>query len=100
MGLRSRSATLQQVLAAVTTDCNAFCDGAAKSESAGLGLNERRAAVEALARRRTLEEGGAMVRRAHNPAQLADGMTKARQQAFNVPHVFLKSQCWKIAHDE
>ncbi|CAK0860660.1 unnamed protein product [Prorocentrum cordatum] len=46
------------------------------------------------------EEGETIVRWVHSHAQLADGMTKASQQAFNVLHSFLKSQRWKIVHDE
>ena len=82
------------------TDCKAFYDGVVKSESAGLGLDERRTAIEALALRRALEEGDTLVRWVHSHAQLADGMTKASLQAFYVLHSFLKRQRWKIVHDE
>ncbi|CAK0846211.1 unnamed protein product [Prorocentrum cordatum] len=46
------------------------------------------------------EEGETIVRWVHSHAQLADGMTKASQQALHVLHSFLKSQRWKIVHDE
>ncbi|CAK0855515.1 unnamed protein product [Prorocentrum cordatum] len=98
--LRNRAAALHHIPGALVTDCKAFYDGVVKSESAGLGLDERRTAIEALALRRALEEGEAIVRWVHSHAQLADGMTKASQQAFNVLHSFLKSQRWKIVHDE
>ncbi|CAK0911327.1 unnamed protein product, partial [Prorocentrum cordatum] len=98
--LRNRAAALHHIPGALVADCKAFYDGVVKSESAGLGLDERRTAIEALALRRALEEGEAIVRWVHCHAQLADGMTKASQQAFNVLHAFLKSQRWKIVHDE
>ncbi|CAK0904869.1 unnamed protein product, partial [Prorocentrum cordatum] len=98
--LCNRAAALHHIPGALVTDCKSFYDGAVKSESAGLGLDERRTAIEALALRRALEEGETIARWVHSHAQLADGMTKASQQAFNVLHAFLKSQRWKIVHDE
>ncbi|CAK0880367.1 unnamed protein product, partial [Prorocentrum cordatum] len=98
--LQNRAAALLHIPGALVTDCKAFYDGVVKSESAGLGLDERRTAIEALALRRALEEGKTIARWVHSHAQLADGMTKASQQAFNVLHAFLKSQRWKIVHDE
>ena len=100
INLHVRREALLRVPAALVTDCKAFYDGAVKSESAGLGLDERRTAIEALALRRALEEGGTLVRWVHSHAQLADGMTKASFQAFHVLHSFLKCQRWKIVHDE
>eukprot|EP00959_Pyramimonas_sp_CCMP1952_P043761 914643-Pyramimonas_sp.AAC.1 len=55
--LRNRAAALHHIPGALVTDCKAFYDGVVKSESAGLGLDERRTAIEALALRRALEEG-------------------------------------------
>ncbi|CAK0877495.1 unnamed protein product, partial [Prorocentrum cordatum] len=98
--LQNRAAALHHIPGALVTDCKAFYDGVVKSESAGLGLDERRTAIEALALRRALEEGETIVRWVHSHAQLADGMTEASQQAFNVLHAFRKSQRWKIVHDE
>ena len=66
------------------TDCKAFYDGVVMSVSAGLGLDERRTAIEALALRQAFEAGGTVVRWVHSHAQLADGLTKASQQALNV----------------
>ncbi|CAK0906464.1 unnamed protein product [Prorocentrum cordatum] len=98
--LNDRRGALHRVPGALVTDCKAFYDGVVTSGSAGLGLDERRTAIEALALRRALEEGGTIVRWVHSHAQLADGMTKASLQAFNVLHAFLKNQRWNIVHDE
>ncbi|CAK0863661.1 unnamed protein product [Prorocentrum cordatum] len=99
--LHDRHGALHRVPGALVTDCKAFYDGVVKSKSAGLGLDERRTAIEALALRRALEEGGTLVRWVvHSHAQLADGMTKASLQAFHVLHASLKNQRWKIVHDE
>ncbi|CAK0889471.1 unnamed protein product, partial [Prorocentrum cordatum] len=96
----SLAAEIQDVLATLATDCKAFYDGVAKSEPAGLGLDERRTAIEALVLRRALEEGGTSVRRVRSHAQRADGMAKASLQAFNVPHAFLMHQRWNSVHGE
>ena len=75
---------LLKVPAVLITDCKAFYDGVVKSQSAGLGLEERRTAIEALALRQALEAGQTVVRWVHSHAQIADGMTKASWQAFSV----------------
>ncbi|CAK0856560.1 unnamed protein product [Prorocentrum cordatum] len=99
--LHDRRDTLRQVLATLVTDCKAlFYGGAVKSESAGLGLDKRRTAMEAVALRQALEEGGAIVRWVRCRAQLADGMTKASLQVVRVLHAFLKKHRWKIVHGD
>eukprot|EP00959_Pyramimonas_sp_CCMP1952_P012626 266624-Pyramimonas_sp.AAC.1 len=84
----------RHVPAVLVTDCKAFYDGAARSQSAGLGLEERRAAIEALALRSVLDEGKAPARRARSRAQIADGLTMGNWQAFGVLKLFLEKQEW------
>ena len=72
------------------TDCKAFYNGVVRSQSAGLGLEERRTAIEALALRNALDEGQTTVRWVHSHAQIADGLTKASWQAFGVIRAFLE----------
>eukprot|EP00969_Alexandrium_andersonii_P261229 11548831-Alexandrium_andersonii.AAC.1 len=57
-------------------DCRGVFDAVAKSESSGLGLKDKRAALEALALRQAMAQLHTALRRCHSHAQLADMMTK------------------------
>ncbi|CAK0911609.1 unnamed protein product [Prorocentrum cordatum] len=97
---QERATLLKAIPAVLVTDCKAFYDGVVRSQSAGLGLGERRAAVEALALRNALDEGNAVVRWVHSRAQIADGLTKGNWQAFGVLKLFLEKQEWRLIYDE
>ena len=92
--------TLQAIPAVLVTDCKAFYDGVVRSQSEGLGLEERRTAIQALALRYALDEGKTVVRWVHSHAQIADGLTKGSWQAFGVIKLFLEKQEWRIIYDE
>ena len=76
--VRDRTEALRSLPAILVTDCKAFYDGVVRSQSAGLGLEERRTAIEALALRNALDEGQTTVRWVHSHAQIADGLTNGR----------------------
>ena len=97
---RDRVETLKLLPAVLVTDCKAFYDGVVRSQSAGLGLEERRTAIEALALRNALDEGNTVVRWVHSHAQIADGLTKGSWQAFGVLKLFLEKQEWRLIYDE
>ncbi|CAK0829661.1 unnamed protein product [Prorocentrum cordatum] len=98
--VRERMDMLHHLPAVLVTDCRAFYDGVVRSQSAGLGLEERRTAIEALALRSALDEGKTLVRRVHSHSQIADGLTKGNWQAFGVLKLFLEKQEWGLIYDE
>eukprot|EP00959_Pyramimonas_sp_CCMP1952_P134378 2811561-Pyramimonas_sp.AAC.1 len=59
--VQEKMTILHHVPAVLITDCKAFYDGVARSQSAGPGLEERRTAIEALALRNALDEGKTVV---------------------------------------
>ncbi|CAK0832360.1 unnamed protein product, partial [Prorocentrum cordatum] len=98
--VRGRMAMLHHIPAVLVTDCAASRDGVVRSQSAGLGLEERRAAIEALAPRGAHDEGQATVRRVRLHAQIADGLAQGSWQAFGVLKLFLEKQEWRLICDE
>eukprot|EP00959_Pyramimonas_sp_CCMP1952_P081739 1707531-Pyramimonas_sp.AAC.1 len=89
-----------RIPAVLVTECKAFYDGRVRSQSAGLGLGERRTAIEALAHRSALDEWQATVWRVQSRAQIADGLTKGNWQVFGVRKLFLDKQEWRLIYDE
>ena len=81
------------------TDCKAMFDALNKAESAGLGVTDRRAAIEMLGLRNDLRRSKARLKWVHSHAMIADGLTKASQQAYHVIMNFLRGQRWRLVDD-
>ena len=83
----------------VITDCKSMYGALARSESAGLGLQEKRTAIEVAATRDTMRETGIRTRWVNSDRQIADVLTKPQ-----VPnHSLLAMQStgrWKIVFDD
>ena len=70
-----------QIPAAFVLDSRGVYDALARSESACLGLKDKRSGLEALSLKRSLEETQCGLRWTHSAAQLADCMTKGSEEA-------------------
>ena len=60
----------------VVTDCKSLYDALEKSESAGLGLTEKRTSIEVQATRQQMQATGLHARWVNSDRQLADVLTK------------------------
>ena len=69
-------------------------DALARSESACLGLKDKRSGLEASSLKRSLVETRCGLRWTHSAAQLADCMTKRSEEAQK-PFELLKRRGWK-----
>ena len=69
-------------------------DALARSESACLGLKDKRSGLEALSLKRSLVETRCGLRWTHSAAQLADCMTNGSEEAQK-PFELLKPRVWK-----
>ena len=69
-------------------------DALARSESACLGLKDKRSGLEALSLKRSLAETQCGLRWTHSAAQLADCMTKGSEEAQK-PFELQKRRGWK-----
>ena len=67
-------ATFQQAHA--ITDCKSLYDALERSESAGLGLSEKRTAIEVTATREIMRDTGVTTRWVNSDRQIADVLTK------------------------
>ena len=80
------------------TDCKSLYDALARSESQGLGLAEKRTAIEVAATRQQMEATGVDCKWVNSDRQLADSLTKPM-----VAHA-MRQLCshgmWKIIFDE
>ena len=86
------------VPAALIIDCRGVFD-ALQSESSGLGMKDRRSALEALALRRAMRSTSTTLRWCHSGAQLADMMTKNTVKSREAFDLFLNRGDWKIVYD-
>ena len=75
-------------------DYRGVYDALARSESACLGLKDKRSGLEALSLKRSLVETQCGLRWTHSAAQLADCMTKRDEEAQK-PFELLKRRGWK-----
>ncbi|CAK0882743.1 unnamed protein product, partial [Prorocentrum cordatum] len=98
--LWERTVSPRRLPAILVTDCRAFYDGVVRSQSAGSGLEEWRAAGEASALRDALGEGQTKVCWVRSRAQIADCPAKASWQAIGVIRAFLEKQQWRLIYDE
>ena len=83
-----------QIPSALVLDSRGVHDALARSESACLGLKDKRSGLEALSLKRSLVEIRCGLRWTHSVAQLADCMTKGSEEAQK-PFESLKRRGWK-----
>ena len=83
-----------QVPAALVFDSRGVYDALPQSDSACLGLKDKRTVLEALSLKRSLIETQCGLRWTHSAAQLADCMTKGSEEAQK-PFELLKRRGWK-----
>ena len=83
-----------QVPGALVLDSRGVYDALARSESACLGLKDKRSGLEALSLKRSLVETRCGLRWTHSAAQLADCMIKGSEEAQK-PFEILKRRGWK-----
>ena len=83
---------------ALIMDCRGIFD-ALNSESSGLGMKDKRSAVEALALRRAMNSTGTALRWCHSGAQLSDVMTKDAVRARQAWDLFVQRGRWKLIYD-
>jgi hypothetical protein len=60
--LKAINEEVQAIPATIIMDCKAMCDGLVKSESAGLGVTDRRSAIELVSLRQSLRAAAVQVR--------------------------------------
>ena len=77
MDLRRADKVLSEMPKAyVVTDCKSLYDALERSESAGLGLAEKRTAIEVTATREAMRETGNITRWVNSDRQVADVLRK------------------------
>ena len=85
--------------ATMITDCKALYDAELKSETAGLGVADRRCSIEILGLKQSVMATGTRIRWVHSHAQIADGLTKASLQALQLLTKFMHTQRWRLVFD-
>eukprot|EP00974_Lingulodinium_polyedra_P072876 7054229-Lingulodinium_polyedra.AAC.1 len=80
-------------------DCRGVFDALTKSESTSLGLRDRRAGMEALSLRQSMERTGTTLRWCHSHAQLADMMTKRNASTDATWGYYLSRKTWRLVYD-
>ena len=83
-----------QIPSVLVLDSRGVYDALARSESACLGLKDKRSGLEALSLKLYLVETRCGLRWTHSAAQLADCMTKGSEEAQK-PFELLKRRGWK-----
>ena len=83
----------------VITDCKSLYDALERSESAGLGLSEKRTAIEVTATREVMRETGISTRWVNSDRQIADVLTKPQVPAHNL-QALQSTGRWKIVFDD
>ncbi|CAK0829538.1 unnamed protein product [Prorocentrum cordatum] len=82
----------------LATDGKSGYDAIEKSESAGLGLRDKRTSIECLGIRQQKEQTALQIRWVHSDAMLADGLTKDRA-AKVLLEFFRSGQRWRLVDD-
>ena len=85
--------------AALVTDCKGLFDSVNRSQSAGLGLSEKRTAIEVLSIRQICSMSNVTVKWVNSDRQLADILTKQGVSTDNLDRA-LKTNQWNIVYDE
>ena len=84
--------------ACLITDCKGLFDAVNRNQSAGLGLSEKRTAIECLSIRQITSESGVTVKWVNSDRQVADILTKQGVMTENIGRVLQGT--WKIIFDE
>ncbi|CAK0888982.1 unnamed protein product [Prorocentrum cordatum] len=82
----------------LVTDGKSGYDAIEKSESAGLGLRDKRTSIECLGIRQQKEQTALQIRWVHSDAMLADGLSKDRA-AKVLLEFFRSGQRWRLVDD-
>ena len=85
--------------AALVTDCKGLFDSVNRSQSAGLGLSEKRTAIEVLSIKQICSMSNVILKWVNSDRQLADILTKQGVSTENLDRA-LKTNQWKIVYDE
>ena len=80
------------------TDCKGLFDAVNRSQSAGLGLSEKRTAIEALSIRQICSVSNVSVKWVNSDRQLADILTKQGVLTENMDRA-LRTNQWRIVFD-
>ena len=91
---------LKRTRGTLLTDCEAMYDAIHRNESSGLGMEDRRSAIETLSVKMHIAQAGTNLRWLHSHAMLADGMTKDNNQACQLMRQFLMTLHWKLVIDK
>ena len=83
----------------LVTDCKGLFDAVNRSQSSGLGLSEKRTAIEALSIRQITAASNVAVKWVNSDRQLADILTKQGVIPENLDRA-LRSGQWRIIFDE
>ena len=83
----------------IITDCKSLFDALERSESAGLGLADKRTAIEVTATRDQMRQTNISTKWVNSDRQLADILTKPTVPAHMIHHL-QKTGRWKIVFDE
>ena len=86
--------------AAMGTDCKGLYDSVCRVLSSGLGVADRRSAIEALGLRQALANSKTEMRWVHSEAMPADGLAKDSNRAHNVLLDFLTRGYWRLVRDD
>ena len=100
LNLKDVNAELVKATAAMVTDCKGLYDSINRSMTSGLGVADRRSAIEALGLRQSLATSRTELRWVHSEAMPADGLTKGSAAAHNVTLDFLTRGYWRLVKDE
>ena len=84
--------------AALVTDGKSGYDAIERSESAGLGMRDKRTAIECLGIRQQKEQTALQMKWVHSDAMLADGLTKPAA-ARALLEFFEQGQQWRLVDD-
>jgi hypothetical protein len=85
-------------MSSLITDCKGLFDAVNRSQSAGLGLSEKRTAIEALSIRQICTASNVSVKWVNSDRQLADILTKVGVMPENLDRALNTNQ-WRIVFD-
>ena len=98
LDLNKPGESVRRINGALVTDATALYDAANARESAGLGVRDKRAAIEALPIRENFSENSTEMRWANSAAMLGDGTTKAKA-AWMPVRFFKKRRLYRLVRD-
>ena len=100
VNLKNANPAIASVTAAVVTDCKGLYDSINRNSSSGLGVADRRSAIEALGLRQSLAVTKTELRWVHSEAMPADGLTEGSTAAHQVTMDFLTRGYWRLVRDD